>query len=128
MSQLIVGKINLVFESETLGSSLTFFSSTTSILSNALFKSISSLALSLYIQHTSVYDYRKKKKKKNIALTICTFVSKLMSLLFKTPSRFVIDFLPRSKCLLISRRQSLFTVILEPKKIKSVTASAFSPP
>ena len=127
MSQLIVGKINLVFESETLGSSLTFFSSTTSILSNALFKSISSLALSLYIQHTSVYDYRKKKKK-NIALTICTFVSKLMSLLFKTPSRFVIDFLPRSKCLLISRRQSLFTVILEPKKIKSVTASAFSPP
>ena len=48
-----------------------------------------------------------------------------MSLLLKTSSRFVTDFLPRSKRLLISWLQSLFTVILEPKKIKSVTASAF---
>ena len=59
------------------------------------------------------------------------FVSKVMSLLFNTPSRFVIDFLPRSKRLLISWLQSLFTVILDSKKIKkikSVTASAFSLP
>ena len=44
---------------------------------------------------------------KIIALTIWTFVSKVMSLLFNTVSRFVIAFLPRSKRLLISRLQSL---------------------
>ena len=38
---------------------------------------------------------------KAIALTIWTFVSKVMSLLFNTLSRFVIPFLPRSKCPLI---------------------------
>ena len=42
-------------------------------------------------------------------------------------SRFVIDFLPRSKCLLISWLQSPFKVILEPKNRKSVTTSTFSP-
>ena len=62
---------------------------------------------------------------KTIALAIQTFVSKVMSLLFNTFSRFVIAFLPKSKHLLISWLQSLFTVILEPKKIKSVTASTF---
>ena len=63
---------------------------------------------------------------KNILLTIWTFVSKVLSLLFRTLFRFVIAFLPRSKCLLISWLQLLSTVILEPKKIKSVTASSFS--
>ena len=58
-------------------------------------------------------------------LTIRTFVSKVMSLLCKMLSRFVIAFLPRSKCLLISRLQSLSTLILEPNKIKSVIASTF---
>ena len=62
-----------------------------------------------------------------IALTIWTFVSKVMSLLFNMLSRFVIAFLPKSKLLLISRLQSLSAVILEPKKIKSVTVSTFSP-
>ena len=62
---------------------------------------------------------------KTIALTMWTFVGKVM--FFNTLSRFVIAFLPRSKCLLISRLQSLSAVILEPKKIKSVTASTFSP-
>ena len=52
---------------------------------------------------------------KTTALTIWTFVSKVISLLFNTLSR--IAFLPRSKCLLISWLQSLSTVILEPKKI-----------
>ena len=60
-----------------------------------------------------------------IALTRQTFVSKVMSLLFNMLSRFVIAFLPRSKCLLISWLQSPSAVILEPKKIKSVTASTF---
>ena len=64
---------------------------------------------------------------KTIALTILTFVSKMMSLLFNTLSRFVIAFLPRSKCLLISRLQLPSAVILEPKKIKSVTVSIVSP-
>ena len=53
---------------------------------------------------------------KTIALTIWTFISKLLSLLFNTLSRFVIAFLPRSKCLLISWLQLPSTLILEPKK------------
>ena len=50
-----------------------------------------------------------------------------MSLFSNTLSRFVVAFLPRSSCLLISWLQSQSTVILEPKKRKSVTASTFSP-
>ena len=53
---------------------------------------------------------------KTIALTRQTFVSKVMSLLFKMLSRLIIAFLPRSKHLLISWLQSLSTVILEPPK------------
>ena len=64
--------------------------------------------------------------KKTITLTVCTFVHKGMSLLFYMLSRFVIAFLPRSKRLLISWLQ-LSAVILEPKKIKSVTISIVSP-
>ena len=63
---------------------------------------------------------------KTIALTIQTFVGKVMSLFFTVLSRFVTAFLPRSKSVLISCLQSLSAVILEPKKIKSVTASTFS--
>ena len=60
--------------------------------------------------------------------TIETFVDKVISLFFFTIlSRIVITFLPRSKCLLISRLQTLSPVILEPKKIKSATVSIFSP-
>ena len=64
---------------------------------------------------------------KTIDLTIWTFVTKGMSLLFNMLSRFVIAFLPRSKCLLIAWLQSPSAVILELKKIKSVTASIVSP-
>ena len=64
---------------------------------------------------------------KIIALTIWSFVGKVMSLLFNVLSRLVIPFFPRSKCLLISWLQSLYAVILETKKIKSVTVSAFFP-
>ena len=60
-----------------------------------------------------------EKKKKNIALTIQTFIGKVTSLLFNMLSRFVIAFLPRTKHLLISWLQSPSAVILEPKKINS---------
>ena len=60
---------------------------------------------------------------KTIALTRRTFVGKVMSLLFNMLSSFVIAFLPRNKCLLISWLQSPSAMILEPKKIKSVTIS-----
>ena len=60
---------------------------------------------------------------KAIALTRWTFVGKVMSLLFNMLSRLVITFLPRSKCLLISWLQSASAVILESKKIKSLTVS-----
>ena len=93
---------------------------------------------------------------KTIALTGRTFVGKVMSLLFflicfkiswklitlqycsgfchsltwisfNMLSRLVITFLPRSKCLLISRLQSPSAVILESQTIKSDTASTVSP-
>ena len=65
---------------------------------------------------------------KTIALTRWTFICKIMSLLFNMLSRLVIDFLPRSKCLLISWLQSPSAEILEPPKIKFVTVSIVSPP
>ena len=65
---------------------------------------------------------------KTIAFTIWTFVGKVIPLLFYMLSRFVIAFLSRNKHLLISWWQSMSEVILEPKKIKSVTTSTFSPP
>ena len=63
---------------------------------------------------------------KTIALTRQTFVGKVTSLLLNMLSRLVITFLPRSKRLLISWLQSSSVVILEPKKIKSVTVSTVS--
>ena len=64
---------------------------------------------------------------KTIALTRWTFVGKVMSLLFNMLSRLVIAFLPRSKHLLISWLQLPSALILEPKKIKSVTVSIVFP-
>ena len=64
---------------------------------------------------------------RTIAFTIQTFVSKVLSLLSSMLFRFVIAFLQRSKCLLISWLHSPFAVILEPREIKSVTVSIFSP-
>ena len=83
---------------------------------------INSLVLSLLYGPTltTIHDYI------HIALTIWTFVSKVMSLLFNTLSRFVIVFLPRSKHLFISWLKPLSTVILEPNKRKCVTVSTFS--
>ena len=75
------------------------------------FKSISlqCSAFFMFLLYVGTYLY----------MTVWTFVSKVMSLLFNTLSWFVIAFLPRSKCLLISWLQSPSAVILEPKKIKS---------
>ena len=70
---------------------------------------------------TSIRDYWKNDS------FVYDFVSKVMSLLFNRPSRLVIAFLPRSKCLLISCLHSPSEVILEPKKIKFVTVSIVSP-
>ena len=64
---------------------------------------------------------------KTIALTRWTFVGKVMSLLFNVLSRFVIAFLSRSKHLLILWLLSPSAVILEPKKIKSLTVSIVPP-
>ena len=61
---------------------------------------------------------------KTTALTIWTFVSRV---LFNTLSRFVIAFLPRSSHFLISSLQSLYAMILEPKKRKSITTFTFFP-
>ena len=73
---------------------------------------------SLWSTLTTICDHRE-------ALTIQTFVGRVMSLLFNTLSRFVISFPPRSNHLLISWLSSLSTVILEPKERKSVTTSTF---
>ena len=85
------------------------------------FESISSLVLCLLYGPalTTIGDYWKDH------MTIWTFVGKVMSLLFNTPFRFIIAFLPRSNHL-ISWLQSPSAVILEPKKKKSVTAPTFS--
>ena len=64
---------------------------------------------------------------KTIALTRRTIFGKVMSLLFNMLSRLVIAFLPRSKHILISWLQSPSAVILETRKIKSVTVSIVSP-
>ena len=101
-----------------------------SLQSKGLFKnflqhSILILAFSLFYDPTltSLHNYWE-----NHSLTIQTFVSKGIYLLFNMLSRFAIAFLPRNKRLLISWLQSLSAVILEPKKIKSDTASTLALP
>ena len=88
------------------------------------FKSINSSVLSFLIVQLS-HPYMTTGE--TIVLTRQIFVGKVMSLPFNLLSRFVIAFLPRYKHLLISRLQSTSAVILEPKKIKSVTVSVVSP-
>ena len=88
------------------------------------FKSINSLVFSFLFGPalTSIHDYWK-----NHSFDYMDFVDKVTSLLFNTLPRFLIVFLPRNKHLLISRLQSPTGVILEPKRIKSVTVSIVSP-
>ena len=92
-----------------------FFSSTT-IQKHQFFDTQPSLWSSSYILTWLL---------EKLPLTIWTFVSKVMSLLSNTLSRFVIAFLPRSKRLLVSWLLSLSTVILRPKRIKSIIVSTF---
>ena len=73
---------------------------------------VSVLLLSAFFMVQLLHPYMTTEK--TIALTIQTFVSKVMSLLFKTLSRFDIAILPRSKCLLTSWLQSSSALILEP--------------
>ena len=84
------------------------------------FKSINSSVLSILYGPTltSIHDYWKNHW--------FDYIGKVMSLLFNTLPRFVIALLPRSRHLLISWLQSPSSVILKPKKIKSVTAYTFS--
>ena len=81
------------------------------------------------LQHSSFFivSHPYMTTGKTIALTRRTFVRKVMSLLLNMLSRCVIASLPRSKCVLNSWLQSPSAVILEPKKIKSVTVSIVCP-
>ena len=106
--------LNLLAVQGTLKSLLQHHSSKASILWHSAF-------------FTVQFSHPHMTTGKTIALTRRTFVGKVMSLLLNTLSRFVIAFLPRSKRLLFSWLQSPSTVILEPKKIKSLTVSIFSP-
>ena len=81
------------------------------------FEGISSLVLRLLLVELSQL---RMTTGKTIALTIPTFVDRVIPLLFSILSRYDIDFLPRSICLLISWLQSPSTVLLEPKERKSV--------
>ena len=106
-------RLDLLAIQGTLKSLLQYHSSKPSILQHSAF---------FTVQLSHPYTTTGK----TIALTRLTFVGKVMSLLFNVLSRLVINFLPRSKCLLISWVQSLSALILEPKKIKPVTVSIFS--
>ena len=88
------------------------------------FESINSSAPS-FLHGPSLTSYMINGK--TITFTIWTFVYKVMFLLFNRLSRWVIAFLPRNKCLLISWLQSPAAVILEHKEVKSVTVSIVSP-
>ena len=102
--------LNLLAVQGTLKSLLQHHSSKTSILQCSVF---------FIVQLTHPYMTTGK----TIALTRRTFVGKVMSLLFNMLSRLLIDFLPRSKHLLISWLHSPSAVILEPKEIKFLTVS-----
>ena len=110
----IINQLDLLAVQGTLKSLLQHHSSKASILQHSAF---------FMVQLSHPYLTTGK----TIALTRWTFVSKVMSLLFNMLSSFVIAFLQRSKCLLISWLQSPSAVILEPRKMKSVTVSVVSP-
>ena len=98
--------------------------------SKGLLKSLLQHHSASVLQHSAFFMVRLSHPYmttgKTIALTRWTFVGKIIYLLFNMLSRLVIAFLPQSKHLLISWLQSPSAVILEPKKIKSVTVSSFS--
>ena len=87
-----------------------------SLLSKELSKFLSSTQFESIHFFMIQFSHLYMTTKKTIALTIWTFVDKVMSLLFNMLYRFVITFLPRRKCLLILWLKSLSAVILEPRK------------
>ena len=101
-----IDRLDVVAVQGTLKSLLQHYSSNASILLHSAF-----FMVQLSHPYTTI--------EKTIALTTCTFVSKVMSLLFNMVSRFVTTLLPRSKCLLILWLQSASAMISEPPKIKS---------
>jgi len=105
--------LDLLAVQETLKSLLQHHSSKASILQRSAF-------FTVQLSHPYMTTG------KTISLTLWTSVGKVISLLFNMLNRFLIALFPRSKCILISWLQSPSTVILEPKKIKSVTASTLS--
>ena len=107
----LTGLISLL--SKELSKSILHYSLKTSVLQCSAFFMIHLLHPSITTGH--------------IALTMQTFVSKIMSLLFNMLSRFVIDFLPKSKRLLISWLQSLSAVILKPQENKICHHFPFPP-
>ena len=102
-----------------------------SLLSKGLSRVFSNTTVQKHLQHSAFFivqlSHLYVTTGKTIALTRWTIVGKVLFLLFNMLSRFVIDFLPRSKRLLISWLQSPSAMILEPKKIKSVTVCIVSP-
>ena len=113
-SGLIPCKMDLFAVQGTFKSLLQHHNSKASILQFSAF---------FMVQITHLYMATEQ----NIALTIQTSFCKGMSLLSNTLSLFVIAFLPKSKHLSISWLQIWSTIILKPKKMKSVTVSNFSP-
>ena len=109
-----IGWFHLLVVQGTLKSPLQYHSSKASILQHSAF-----LMIQLSYPYVAIG--------KTIALTIQTFVGKVMSLLSNMLSTLVIAFLPRSKYILNSWLQSPSALILEPKKIKSVTVSIVFP-
>ena len=114
MISLTMDWLDLLSVQETLKSLLQHHSSKASILRCSAF-----FTVQLSHQYMTI--------EKTIALTRWTFVARVISLLFNMLCKLPIAFLPRSECLLISWLQSPSGVILEPKKIQSVTASIVSP-
>ena len=103
------------------------FSSTT-VRKHQFFSAQSSLWPSTHMTtEWQVDDNSYTTTEKTIALTMGTFVGKVISLLLNSLSRFAIAFLPRSKHLLISWLQSPSAMILKPRKVKSATVSTLSP-
>ena len=102
-----------------------------SLLSKGLSRVFSKTKIRKRLQHSTFFmvqlSHPYMTTDKTVALTIWMFVGKVLSMIFNMLTRFVIAFLPRSKCLLISWLQSPSTVILEPNKLKSITVSTFSP-
>ena len=96
------------------------------VFSNTTLQKHQFFSTQLSLQSNShIHPYMTTRKP--IALTRQNCVGKVMSLLFNILSRFVIAFLPRCKCLLLSWLQSPSAVILEPQKIKSDTVFTVSP-